>query len=265
MRAAAYPAFALTAFQSRLVYRNQVWASAFGDLVSIFARVAIWTALFAGASQVDGITLPEMVTYSLLAGPLLYWEYSRVLYDVGDAVRTGDVAVFLLKPLHYPSYLLSTHFGHFAFECVAIVLPVVLIVGFTVGLLPPASPFHGLMFFAYWAVSWLILFTLACLCGLLAFWLLTAFSLEWFLMAIMSLFSGAIIPLWFLPSPLATAFGYMPFAWISYYPSAVYLGKLDVAATWAHLGIGLVWLAVLTAAVLALWAKARHRLIVQGG
>ena len=84
-------------------------------------------------------------------------------------------------------------------------------------------------------------------------------------MAIMSLFSGAIIPLWFLPTPLATLFGYLPFAWISYYPAAVYLGKLDVAATWTHLGIGIVWLAVLTAAVLALWAKARHRLIVQGG
>ena len=265
MKASAYPAFALTAFQSRLVYRNQVWASAFGDLVSIFARIAIWTAAFAGASQVDGITLPEMVTYALLAGPLLYWSYAAVLYEVGDAVRTGDVAVFLLKPLHYPSYLLSAHLGIFAFELVTTVLPVALIVGFTVGLMPPASLFHGLMFFPYWAVSWLILFVLACLCGLLAFWLLTAFSLEWFLMAIMSLFSGAIIPLWFLPAPLATAFGYLPFAWISYYPSAVYLGKLDVTAAWVHLGIGLVWLALLAISVVALWAKARHRLIVQGG
>lgn len=265
MKILAYPAFTATAFQSRLAYRNQVWASAFGDLVSVFARIAIWTAAFAGAAQVDDVTLPQMVTYALIAGPLMYWEYNRVLYDVGDAVRTGDVAVFLLKPLHYPSYLLSTHVGHFAFEFVAIFLPVALIVALTVGLQPPASLFHGTMFLLFWGVSWLMLFMLACLCGLLAFWLLTAFALEWFMMAIMSLFSGAIVPLWYLPPSLAIIFGYLPFAWISYYPAAVYLGKLDPASTWLHLGIGTLWLAVLTLGVLLLWAKARTRLIVQGG
>jgi ABC-type uncharacterized transport system, permease component len=265
MKAAAYPAFTANAFQSRLAYRNQVWASAFGDLVGIFARVAIWTAAFAGAASVDGVTLPEMVTYALLAGPVLYWEYNRLLHDIGDAVRTGDVAIYLLKPLHYPAALLATHIGHFAFEFVAIVLPVAFIVAVTVGLLPPASPFYALMFLAYWAVSWLILFCLACLCGLLAFWLLTAFSLEWFLMGIMSLFSGAVIPLWFMPPALAAIFGYLPFAWVSYYPAAIYLGKLDPDAAWLHLGLGLLWLAALALATAWLWSQARHRLIVQGG
>lgn len=265
MRLSAYPAFTTTAFQSRLAYRNQVWASAFGQLVSIFARIAIWVAAYAGATSVDGVTLPEMITYALLAGPLLYWGYARVLYEVGDAVRTGDVAIYLLRPLHYPAYLLCNHIGQFLFELVAIVLPVAIIVGFTFGPLPPASLFHGLLFLAYWAVSWLTLFSLACICGLLAFWLLTAFSLEWFLMGIMALFSGSMIPLWFMPPALATAFGYLPFAWISYYPAAVYLGKLDPAATWIHLAIGLAWVSALGLCVAWLWAQSRHRLIVQGG
>jgi len=265
MRAAAYPAFAAVAFQARLAYRNQVWAMAFGDLIGIFARIAIWTAAFAGSASVDGVTLPEMVTYAVLAGPVLYWEYGRLLNEVGESVRSGDVTVFLLKPLHYPALLISAHIGHFAFELIALVLPVLLVVGFTVGLLPPASLFHAALFLAYWALSWSILFCLACLCGLLAFWLLTAFSLEWFLMGIMSLASGAVVPLWFMPPALASLFGYLPFAWVSYYPTAVYLGKLDVSATWLHLGIGLVWLSLLAGALAWLWSRARHRLIVQGG
>jgi ABC-2 type transport system permease protein len=54
MRAAAYPAFTANAFQARLAYRNQVWASCFGELVSIFARIAIWISVYAGATTMTG-------------------------------------------------------------------------------------------------------------------------------------------------------------------------------------------------------------------
>lgn len=265
MNAAAYTAFTVNAVQARLAYRNQVWASCFGELVGIFARIAIWTSVYAGVASHDGITLPEMITYAVLAGPVLYWDYSKVLYDVGNAVKTGDVAVFLLKPLHYPAYLLAAHIGNFLFELVVVIVPVALVVALVFGLLPPASLFHGMLFLAYWALSFLILFSMAALLGLAAFWLMTAFSLEWFLQGIMSLFSGGLVPLWFFPAPLAAIAGYLPFAWVSYYPAAVYLGKLDVAATWGHLAIGLVWLVILAGSTILLWNKARHRLVVQGG
>ncbi len=265
MRLSAYPAFTTTAFQARLAYRNQVWASVFGELVATFAYIAIWTAAFAGASSVAGVSLPDMITYVLLAGSLLNWRTDRLINELGESVRTGDVTVFLLKPFQYPGFLAANHFGQYAFDQIVITLPVAIIVALTVGLLPPASLFHGLMFLPYAALSWLILFCLACLAGLLAFWLLTVFALEWFLRGIMALCSGAIVPLWFMPSQLAAALGYLPFAWVSYYPSAVYLGKLDAGQSWTHLGIGLVWLVALGSFLAWLWARARHRLVVQGG
>jgi len=265
MRLAAYPAFTATAFQARLAYRNQVWASVFGELVATFAYIAVWTAAFAGAGSAAGITLPEMITYVLIAGPLLHWRTDRMINEVGESVRTGDVTVFLLKPLQYPGFLAASHFGQYAFDQLVVTLPVAIIVGLIVGLLPPASLFHGLMFLPYAVLSWLMLFCLACLAGLLAFWLMTVFALEWFLKGIMALASGAIVPLWFMPSALANVLGYLPFAWVSYYPSAVYLGKLGVAESWFHFGIGFAWLLVLGSFLGWLWARARHRLVVQGG
>ena len=268
MRAAAYTAFTVNAMQARLAYRHTIWAGAFGDLVFTFARIAIWISVFgaAGSAAVfDGVTLPDMITYALLAGPLLYWDYSRLLNDVGTAVRSGDVAVYLLKPLHYPGYLLASHFGNFIFELAAITLPVALVIGLVFGLLPPASLFHGLAFLAYWPLSFMILFALATLLGLAAFWLMTAQSLDWFFNAIMTLLSGGMVPLWFFPAWLAAVAGHLPFAWVSYYPAAVYLGKLDVANTLLYFAIGLAWLAALLLALAWLWSRARHRLIVQGG
>ena len=265
MRASAYPAFTATAFLSRLAYRNEVWSGLFGELVTTFAYIAVWTAGFAAIGSVDGVTLPEMVTYVLVAGALLNWNVSRFVREVGSAVRTGDVTVFLLKPLHYPALLLSSQLGNYAFDTLAITLPVAIIVALTFGLLPPASLEHGILFLAYWAVSWLMLFLIATCVSLLAFWILTAFALEWFLRGIMALASGGIIPLWFMPSVIANILGYLPFAWVSYYPAAVYLGKLDLPAAGLHLLIGLGWLLVMGTIVYWLWSRARHRLIVQGG
>lgn len=265
MRLRAYPAFTATAFQSRLAYRNQVWSGVFGELVGTFAFIAVWTAAFSNARTVDGVTLPDMVTYVLIAGPLLHWNTTPFIREVGEAIRTGNVTTFLLKPLHYPGLLLFNQLGNNAFEQVSITLPVIVIVALTVGVLPPASAAYGLLFLFYWAISWLMLFLIATIIGLLAFWVLTAFALDWFLRGIMAVASGAIVPLWFMPTPLATVLGKLPFAWVSYYPSAVYLGKLDLSSTLLHLGLGLAWLAILGLSLAWLWRRASRRLIVQGG
>ncbi|WP_224703107.1 ABC transporter permease [Devosia aquimaris] len=267
MKARAYAAFTVNAFQSRLAYRSAVWSAAFGDLVFIFARIAIWVSVYGAATSTmtDGVTLPQAITYAIIAGPVLYWDFARLLHDVGTAIQTGDVAVYLLKPLHYPAFLLASHIGHFLFELLLVVLPVVVIAGLTYGMVPPASLFHALAFLGYWALSFMMLFALASLAGLAAFWLMTASALEWFLMSIMTLLSGGLVPLWLFPGWLAAIAGHLPFAWVSYYPAAVYLGRLDVSQTLLYFAIGLVWLAVLLGALAWLWTRARHRLIVQGG
>lgn len=267
MKLAAYPAFTATAFQSRLAYRNQVWSGVFGELVFMFARIAIWISVFSTVPSVsvDGVTLPQMITYALLAGPVLYWDYSRLLTDVGKAVKSGDIAVYLLKPLLYPAYILANHTGNFLFDLLTVTVPVAIIIGFTVGLVPPASLFHGLAFIPFWALSFGMLFLLTTILGLAAFWLMTTDSLDWFFNSIMTLFAGGIVPLWFFPGWLAAIAGNLPFAWVSYYPAAIYIGKLEPSQALTAFGIGLVWFAVLLGILLWLWAKARHRLIVQGG
>lgn len=265
MRLSAYPAFTATAFMSRLAYRNQVWAGVFGELVTTFAFIAVWVAAFAGSGSVGGVSLPQMITYVLIAGSVLHWNTTPFIRDVGETIRTGNVTAYLLKPLHYPALLFFNQLGNSAFEQLTITLPVLIIVVLAVGVLPPASLAHALLFLAYWALSWAMLFLIATTVALLAFWILTAFALDWFLRGIMAVASGAIVPLWFMPPPLAAVLGYLPFAWVSYYPSAVYLGKLDLSQAALHLVLGLAWLAVLGAFLAWLWARARHRLIVQGG
>jgi ABC-2 type transport system permease protein len=261
-----YLAFAQSAFQSQLAYRGQVWARLFGELLWLFARIAIWISVYQGATSFGGVTLPEMITYAILGGTMLAaWSYSSLINAVGRAIKTGDVAVFLLKPLHYPLYLFATECGNLFYRVLTVVAPIVIVVALTYGMLPPASLFHGAMFAAYWLLAFVILFLMAALLGLLAFWLMTAFSLEWLLQSVLSIFSGSVLPFWFFPEGLAAVVRHLPFAWVAYYPAAVYLGKVDEAQCWAYLGLGLAWAVAIGLGVALLWHRAALRITVQGG
>jgi ABC-2 type transport system permease protein len=261
-----YLAFVASAFQTQLAYRGQVWALALGYFINISAKVAIWTALFAGHTSVDGVTLAQMVTYAILAGSVdVSWHWEQFVQKVGTQIKSGDVAVYLLKPLRYPAMLFSSECGSLGFGLIALVAPVTIIAALLYGFMPPPSAMHFALFVAMWVLGYLIMFLLAGIAALLSFWLLTTFALEWMLTAMLAFLSGRILPLWFYPEQLAAVLKYLPFAWIAFHPSAVYLGEVEAGEAVALLGIGAGWVVVLTGVVLFLWSRASRRLVVQGG
>jgi ABC-2 type transport system permease protein len=266
MSAVMYLSIAARSFQSRLAYRSQVWAGFFGQSIQILARIAIWTAAYAGTASVEGVSRDDMVTYSILGGTVLAaWYYEALINEIGASVKTGDVAVFLLKPIRYPLYLFFHSFGEFAVRVITIVAPVVIVISLICGLQSPASLFHGLMFAPFWLLAFVILFQLAATCGLLAFWLLTSHSLVWFLNGVLALFSGSLVPLWFFPPAFEAVARLLPFAWVAYYPVAVYLGQLGFSETLMAFALGLGWAVLLALGIATLWSRASRRLVVQGG
>ena len=261
-----YLAFALSAFQAQLAYRFQVWSYLFFALMIVVAKVAIWTSVYGSARVVNGVTLGQMITYAILSTSIMgAWEYAPLIRGIDRALKSGEIAIYLLRPVSYPLYLLASQLGDLAYGVVVAMIPATVIAILIYGMLPPASPALGLLFVAYWALSFLIIFLFATLLGLAAFWLMTAFSLEWLLQAILWIFGGMWVPFWFFPEPLGSIARHLPFAWIGYYPTAVYLGKLSLADCWLYLGAGIGWAAALAIGVALLWRRARLRLVVQGG
>jgi ABC-2 type transport system permease protein len=262
----AYLAFAQSAFQTSLAYRNEVWANLFGKLVQVFARVAIWFAIYAGAASIGGVSLEEMIAYALLGGAVIgAIRYEAIIGGIGRALKTGDVAVWLLKPVSFPLYIIVSEVGSSAYRFLFMVVPTVAVVALVYGMLPPTSLFDGVMFVLYWALAFVIISLISALFGLIAFWLLTSFSLEWMMQAILNLLSGSIIPFWFFPEPVAAIARHLPFAWIVYYPSAVWLGRLPPADCLIYFGLGLIWALALALGVALLWRTASTRIVVQGG
>ncbi len=261
-----YLAFATSAFQTRLAYRGQVWARILGEFIEVSAKVAIWVAVYGGIASVDGVSLPQMITYAIIGASITTassWEW--YVRRVGAHIKSGDIAVFLLKPVRYPAMLFAGECGQAGFTLISVTLPVVVVSTLLYGLLPPASVAHGVLFAGFWLLGFIILFLLATIAALLSFWLLTSFSLEWMLQALLAFLAGRVVPLWFFPEQAAAVFSYLPFAWVAFHPSAVYLGEVSTSEALVLLGIGALWALVLGAAVALLWYRAARRLVVQGG
>lgn len=260
----AYLHFFAKSFKKNLAYRSEVWLRVIGSLIAISIQVAIWRALL-GSGSADGVTLPDMVAYAILNTAVAALLMDRLYRDADDRLRTGDIAVDLVKPLRYPLFLLADQLGRSAYQLLFTVTPTVAVAWLLFGFSPPASPGHALAFLAALAIALLVSYALSYLIALLAFWFLTTMHFEWTLMGFTAVFSGSFLPLWFFPPGWASLARALPFQYLGFVPAAAYMGKIPPAELFGTLGVGMVWAAALLGLTGLLWSAAVRRLVVQGG
>lgn len=256
--------FAKRVVARNMAYRANVPITVLRNILRIFVQVAIWSALLRqGAMQ--GITVSDMLTYVVLSNCLSMIMVDGVAYMVDDRLRTGSIAMDLLKPVSYPLFVGANAAGDILFRVAFMVAPTLLTAILAVGLQGPTSSIHLLAFLGATAVAAALSFCIAILVGLCAFWFLQAWHFDWFLGGISGVLSGAWVPLWFFPDWLARVAQWLPFQQLSFVPSAIYLGKIPAAEIGGHLLQGVLWIAALSLVCALLWRRAVRRLVIQGG
>lgn len=262
----SFLAFAVAAVRQQAGYRAEILSMILGAMIEVFARISIWKAVYGSQPAVAGVTLPQMIAYAIIGATLLSnWDAALVVREIGAAIRSGQIGSTLVRPVNFPLMLFAENLGPRLFNFAFVGAPVIAVFSLLYGLLPPASFMHGLLFVGYLAVSTTLLLLISIVFGLLSFWVFDAHSLEWFMRGFGALLSGGLVPLWFFPPVLAEFAHALPFAWITYYPMAVYLGQFDLISSFAYLAIGLSWAAALVGLIAVLWSGACRRVVVQGG
>jgi ABC-2 type transport system permease protein len=251
-------------FKAQLAYRSQVWLQVLASIIAIWIQVAIWRALL-GNGSASGIHLRDMVTYVVLNAVISAVLLTEMFEEADERIRTGKIAMDLLRPVSYPLYLLAGQLGKAAYRTVFQVGPTVALAALVFGLSWPASPLDAAAFVFAMAVAIAISFAFAYLIALLAFWFLTTLHFEWTFVGLNTLLSGAIVPLWFFPPGWAELARLLPFQFLGFVPAAIYMGKLGTAETWLTLAQGLGWAAALLIIAALLWTASIRRLVIQGG
>jgi len=259
-----YLAMARTSFRKHLAYRSEVWMWVVISVLYVMIQVAVWRALI-GDREVAGITLRQMITYSIVYAMTSRALADRVLAEVDQKLRSGDVAVDLIKPYSYPLSLVADQLGRTAVASLVSSLPTVTVAGLLFGFDLPRNAWSGMAYVVAFAICLGISFALACIVGMLGFYFLATFHFQWALGALRTLFAGTMVPLWFFPNGLRTVASALPFQFLGFVPGAIWLGEYSPGETVGMLALGTAWALALGALAWWMWNRITTRLVVQGG
>lgn len=256
-----YLSIAVTAVQEALAYRLTTLLTMVSNLVWVAVLYYVWRSVYGGRPQLEGFDWRAMQTYLVVAYSVNALLSFQSLSQQTLAIRTGQVASELTRPVDYLASSMARASGRAVIEGVvggslALVVGVLLL-----DVRPPASGWAGVLFVVAAVLGFLIKFLIHYLVALLAFFTMNMTGLLWAEIALVNLLSGALIPLAFFPDWLQRVLAFLPFQGIVTTPVSIYLGRAGVLA----LVVQLVWVVVLVVLAKLLWRPSIRALDIQGG
>ncbi len=248
-----------------LAYRADFLLGLISGLTLIMVQYFLWTAIFAGKPQIADFSLVEAVTYMAMV-----W-ITRGFYDTEwqaratqNKILNGSISYELTYPLDYQRYLFLLTYARNGLNFLLSGLPAFLAAVLLFHIRIPSLA-EALFFILSIHLSFAISAGLAFILG----WCSVYFKrTEGLLQAekfVQTLFSGALVPLAFLPGWMGGLAAWLPFQGIVSTPILIFLGKVQGLQLLQALGFQLVW-------ALGLWGfgkwfylRARQKLEVFGG
>lgn len=255
----AFLAIASRSFQQMISYRFEAWL---GVLISL-SMTATFVALWVAVSRKDPAQLATVLAYVVATRLVAEMQIPDLIGRMQIAIKTGAVAIELLKPMPFPLRLAAEQLGRNGWRLVRTV-PIYVGIGWLIGVQWP-----GPATVAAFAVSAVLGCVIALLLQMAAvsviFFALDVEGIHNFLDFAEAIFSGALIPMWLLPGWFAAVAKALPFQATLYIPGAIFAGHITGTGVWGALGEQLVWSAALTGLVAVLWRTATRKIVVQGG
>ena len=259
-----YASVLLTSARQQWVYRSELVARAVQMVLFMAVFMALWFTAYAasGQTQLEGYSLAEMVWYLAMTETVVL-SSSRIFLEIGEAVRAGDLAYTLARPLSYPFFQVANSLGNSAPRLLLNLFTGAVVV--TVGLQQVAGSWPGLVAFLFVAALALLLDALiAVLIGLTAFWIEEVSPVYWIYSKLLFTVGGLFLPLELFPEQLQRVVRWLPFQYITYAPARTFV-KFDVGFVAETVAGQVTYIALFAALVLLVWARAQRRLVVHGG
>lgn len=256
--------------QNTLVYRvNFLFRALFG-LVPLMGTLFIWRAIFEGKgpeAMIGEYTLQAMVSYYLLVTFIdALTAVAEDDWQIASDIKDGLISQLLLKPVDYLAYRLSLYVsGRIVYTTVA-VIPVTLFALYLRDyLVPPASAGAMGWFLVSLVLAALLQFLLAYTVALLAFWVLDISTFIFISFAFEYIASGHLFPIDILPPYLAQLIKLTPYPYLSFFPAAIYLGRITDAELWRGLIIQVFWVGAGYGLARYVWGRGIRRYSAVGG
>lgn len=258
-----YKAFMQTAFLRQASFRLANFSGLFTNTFFMLFRAAVFNALFVGTAKIANYSLDQALTYVVLIQIFIMVIPQWGSIGVADDIRTGQIAMDLLRPINYYLMIMAKRLGLSAFYLLARGIPA-LIFGICLGFFRVVPDISQMIFgFASMLLSIWIANSFLFLVEITGFWLESAQGPKQIAIACTYFLSGSVIPIAFFPPWAQAISAWLPFQYTLNSTTEILLGVatqplvvLELQVVWAFcLGL-LSWL---------LLERGRYKITLHGG
>ncbi|HEQ59978.1 MAG TPA: hypothetical protein ENN74_00035 [Firmicutes bacterium] len=264
-RVSKYFEYLRISFQAVLAYRARYFVGVLTYLIHVSVYYFLYKALFTHGGSIKGYSLPAMVTYVSIGWISKSFYLNYIDHDLASDVRTGQIAMDLVKPVDFQLMYYFRGYGQSLFRIVLFTPPIVIATLLVFKVQGPPGAAHLGLFLISTFLSALIYLGINFLVGTIAVFFLSIQGILYPKNLMIELFSGLLIPIDWFPGWFQTLSALLPFQSIAFVPLSVYLGRLQGRALGEAIGLQLFWAVALFVAGRALWAACRRQMLIQGG
>ena len=246
-------------WKEAIAYRAEYIISVLAIPLRFFVIVMIWTAVYSASSDqsIQGYSLANLITYFMISTFVFTANYDTVVQFLEQENRKGNFLVYLLKPMSFPWLDFLRKIANRAFAIVSEIIPVTIIFivffseYFVYGNIP------GILLAVVF--SFIMSYLIHLLVGILTFYLVHVRSVGWLVDFFIHFASGVFVPLDLLPPALIAVSDLLPFKYLVFVPTKIYLGDYVGLELLFQYAMQLLWTLILLGLVYVLWKKAiRH-------
>jgi len=204
--------FAVTrgGFMLGIVYRFTFIFTLLGNIIYLGVAYYLWKSIFTYADVIRGMTFNETFLYVGLGSSVFVLLKTYTDWFIHSDIREGTIANYLIKPVDVGTYYMFSSMGLFLFNAVVITIPTFLLLAFVFKVQFTIGP--GLIFFPISLIlAYLITFSLDYFVGLFGFYTESVWGISTTKEIIVTVFSGALIPIRFFPDALQKILLWLPF------------------------------------------------------
>lgn len=264
---ATYAAIARMAFSREAFYRFELLFTALRAIVFVLVLSSVWGAVYGtrpAGGVLGGMTLEGVIVYTCVAASLTMIFDIHLEREIGERLRSGNLALQLLKPVNYLLYGFAEGWGTMAYTALFSGVPTLAFLFALFG-----APEVSLLQLAAAVPAVLLGFTLffafCHLTALTTFFTVEVWGVEALRATIVRFLAGGFLPLSFFPEPLASVAIWLPFPYMIYFPARALTGQLTTGDLVGTLVIQLSWCVALGAANLGYWKLLERRVTIYGG
>lgn len=254
-------------FVRTLQFRAEVVVYSFLDVLPYFVLFFVWKAIYQQVDTINNFSLGEIVNYYLLV--IVIERLSATHFEGwrSEEIRMGKIDYFLTRPFSYISEIYSKEVSSKLISILfsAPVISLFFIVNVSIYSIDQSyiNIRNVVLFLILMLLAHTIQFFIAFWIVLLSFWVEGSSGLEHFKWIVLTLFSGAMIPVEFMPSWLQHITAVLPFKYVFAVPISVLQNKYSLTMS-DHLYLAIM-LCCMVLFTKFLWNKAKLQYCSSGG